>query len=260
MMPAPRPMALMRTYAQAFLDLLYTRRCVHCEDFLSGDQRHEEHRWLCDPCLKAISRIEPPFCEVCGEPYDGAISGTFRCGNCTGLKLHFDFAVATCRAEGVVRELVHKFKYERALYLRGLLGLLLSRTLGEARLTGLNPAEWTLVPVPLYHARRREREYNQSWELCREVSRLTGIPALDALRRVRATTSQASLSRHQRIENLRNAFQPARAVLRRASLRGRKVLLVDDVLTTGSTTSECARVLRREAGAEKVVVITVARG
>ena len=83
---------------------------------------------------------------------------------------------------------------------------------------------------------------------------------LDALSRVRSTTPQASLSRHQRIANLRGAFAVRPGVLKRRALQGRPVLLVDDVLTTGSTTSECARVLRREAGAEKVVVITVARG
>jgi competence protein ComFC len=86
------------------------------------------------------------------------------------------------------------------------------------------------------------------------------LPVLDALSRVRPTTPQASLSRHQRIENLRGAFSVKRAILKRGALQGRPVFLVDDVLTTGSTTSECARVLRREAGAEKVVVITVARG
>ena len=78
--------------------------------------------------------------------------------------------------------------------------------------------------------------------------------------RTRATTAQASLTRHQRLENLHGAFGIESSVLRRASLAGRNVLLVDDVLTTGSTTSECARVLRRQAGVEKVVVLTVARG
>ncbi len=259
MNPAAR--AILRTYADAFLDLLYTRRCVACEGLLPGGPRTDEARWLCLPCVKGLPRIEPPFCEVCGEPYDGAMAGPFRCGNCTGLKLHFDFAVAACRADGTARELIHKFKYERALHLRGVLGCLLSRTLRDPRLTQVSATTgWALVPVPLHHARLRAREYNQSSELCRELSRRTGIPVLDALRRTRSTTAQASLTRHQRIENLRNAFQPHPSLVRRATLKGRPVLLVDDVLTTGSTTSECARVLCRDAGAEKVVVITVARG
>jgi predicted amidophosphoribosyltransferase len=92
------------------------------------------------------------------------------------------------------------------------------------------------------------------------LSATTGLPVAEALSRVRPTTPQASLSRHQRIENLRGAFTVKRRVIDRGVLQGRPVLLVDDVLTTGSTTSECARILRREAGVEKVVVITVARG
>jgi ComF family protein len=257
--PSPRALPRWRGYAEAFLDLLYTRRCEGCEVFLPA-QRQAEARWLCDGCLKKVQRIVPPFCEVCGEAYEGAISSTFRCGNCTGLKLHFDFAVAACQAEGVVRELIHGFKYNRRLHLRGVLGSLLGKTLEDARLAQLTPADWTLVPVPLHHARQRERDYNQSMELCRQLSKEAGIPVLDALRRGRSTTAQASLSRNQRIENLRGAFQVRPSLTRRNSLKDRAVLLVDDVLTTGSTTSECARVLRREAGCQKVVVITVARG
>lgn len=257
--PLAKPTPWWRGYTEAFLDLVYTRKCEGCEAFLPA-QRLDEARWLCDVCLKQVQRIEPPFCEVCGESYDGAISGTFRCGNCTGLKLHFDFAVAACQAEGVVRELIHKFKYNRRLHLRGVLGHLLGRTMEDARLSALNPAEWALVPVPLHHARQRERDYNQSMELCRELSRLSGIPVMDALRRVRSTTAQASLSRQQRIENLRGAFQANPSLVRRSVLKDLCLLLVDDVLTTGSTTSECARILRRETGAQKVVVITVARG
>lgn len=254
----PTAAAWWREYTEAFLDLLYTRRCEGCEIFLPA-QRRDEARWLCDECLKQVQRIEPPFCEVCGEAYEGAISGTFRCGNCTGLKLHFDFAIAACQAEGVVRELIHQFKYNRRLHLRGVLGHLLGRTLDDTRLSALRAHGWALVPVPLHHARQRERDYNQSAELCRELSRTCGIPVVDALRRTRSTTAQASLSRHQRIENLRGAFQARPPVVSRGVLKGRAVLLVDDVLTTGSTTSECARVLRREAGVQKVVVITVAR-
>lgn len=249
---------IFRQYTPTFLDLLYTRRCEACETFLESG-RTGAAQWLCEKCLLKLHRIEPPFCNVCGEPYDGAMTDTFRCGNCTGLQLHFEFAIAGYKAEGVLRELVHRFKYQRALYLRGVLGSLLERSLADRRISepGL---QWTLVPVPLFHSRQREREYNQAWELCRVLAKSTGLPALNALSRVRSTTPQASLSRHQRMENLRGAFALSRGTLKKHALQGRAVLLVDDVLTTGSTTSECARILRREARVEKVVVITVARG
>jgi ComF family protein len=216
-------------------------------------------RWLCDACHRGMARIEAPFCGVCGEQYPGQMTEAFRCGNCADLKLHFEFAIAGYQADGAVRELVHRFKYQRALHLRGLLGAMLEMVLEDSRLASRG-TPWMLVPVPLFHARLREREYNQAMELGRVLARATGWPLLDAMSRLRPTTPQASLSRHQRIENLHGAFAVKRGVVRRGLLAGRQVLLVDDVLTTGSTTSECARILRREAGVEKVVVITVARG
>ena len=255
--PLPRS-AKWRDYITAFLDLVYTRRCVSCDIFLAGG-RQEALRWLCDACADTMRAIEPPFCQVCGETYEGAIQEEFRCGNCADLNLHFHFALAGYHAEGIVRKLVHKFKYQRALYLKGLLGTLLARVLGDPRLKTGDDSP-LLIPVPLHHARQRQREYNQAWELCRVLSEIAGVPALDALSRVRPTTPQASLSRNQRIENLRGAFMVKPGVAKKGGLAGRTVLLVDDVLTTGSTTSECARILRREAGVEKVVVITVARG
>lgn len=252
------PGGILRRYATAFLDLLYTRRCEACEGFLESG-REGARRWLCDPCHAGMARVEAPFCHVCGEPYDGEMTGSFQCGNCADLTLHFEFAIAGYRADGAVRELVHRFKYQRALHLRGLLGTMLGRALEDGRLSRQD-SQWTLVPVPLFHARQREREYNQALELCRVLSKARDLPLLDAMSRVRSTTPQASLTRHQRMENLRGAFTMKRGVAKKGTLQGRAVLLVDAVLTTGSTTSECARILRKEAGVEKVVVITVARG
>lgn len=246
-------------YLCAFLDLVYPRRCEMCEVSLESE-REGAAGWLCNDCLDRLPRIEPPFCKLCGEPYEGVMTGEFQCGNCEGLKLHFDFAVSAFRARDAVRMMVHRFKYQRRLDLCGVLARLLAEVLDDPRLAALDRAAWTLVPVPLHHARERERQYNQSWELCQEFSAEVGFPALKALRRVRPTTAQASLSRHQRMENLRGAFALGRSVLQNHMLCGGNVLLVDDVLTTGSTASECARILKREGGVEKVVVITVARG
>lgn len=249
--------AIVRRYGSAFLDIVYPRRCEMCETLLEAG-REAEARWLCDGCLKNLKRIEPPFCNVCGEPYEGAVTDSFRCGNCTDLKLHFDFAVSAYHAEGPVRELVHRFKYQRRLDLRGLLTCMLRHVLEDERLAGAD--DWLIVPVPLHPTRERARQFNQAWELGRHLSKLTGLSALQALRRVRATPQQAALTRNQRLENLRKAFALSGAGAKSGGLKGRKVLLVDDVLTTGSTTSECARILKRDGGVEKVVVITVARG
>ncbi|MCA1962852.1 MAG: hypothetical protein LDL31_02770 [Prosthecobacter sp.] len=137
-------------------------------------------------------------------------------------------------------------------------------TLEDPRLVQENLSRWLLVPVPLHWSRKIVRGFNQSWELCCQLSDRTGIPALQALRRVNRTQRQALLNRKQRLVNMRGVFCLKNAWLppwrAKARLQGANVLLVDDVLTTGATAHECARVLRTQAGVQKVVVITAVRG
>jgi ComF family protein len=255
--PVPsRAQRLLRPVWQAWVDLVYPRQCCVCKVPV-------DEGWFCKTCTDALPRVEAPYCKVCGEVYEGALTNEFRCTNCSGRRLEFEFAVAACHAEGAMRELIHQFKYERRLQLRGALATLMVRTLeAEPRLARENLADWLLVPVPLHRSREVDREYNQSWELCQRLSRLTGIPAAKALLRTRETEQQAGLSRQERLKNLRGAFAVRQAGRwwPEIKLKERRILLVDDVFTTGATTSECARVLRREGGAEKVVVITVTRG
>jgi ComF family protein len=229
-----------------------------CEEPLPVQEREGLLEWLCGGCVEHLTRIVPPFCRVCGEPFDGALEREFRCMNCSGRRLAFDFAISAYRASEGVRELVHHFKYSKDLSLRAPLTQLLLSALNDPRLAAESLEDWRLVPVPLHRAREVDREFNQSRELCLGLSALTGIPVLDALRRVRVTDNQARLNREERLRNMRGAFsiRPRRA----DALKGARVLLVDDVLTTGATTHECAKVLKRDAGVEKIVVITVARG
>ena len=247
--------SLLAPWTQALLNLLYPRACRVCEVPLS------DREWFCRDCEQAFPTLEAPFCQVCGEPFDGPMDRPFRCDNCADRKLHFDFAIAGYRAEGEVRELIHRFKYGRDITLRAPLGRMLARALDDPRLKNEDLSVWRLVPVPLHHARQREREFNQSHELCLQLSRHTGIPVLPGMKRLRPTDKQARLTRAQRLENLRGAFAMRRGFSGKTSpLAGARVLLVDDVFTTGATTDECARILRREAGVQKVVVIAVARG
>jgi competence protein ComFC len=188
----------------------------------------------------------------------------FKCSNCEGRRLAFAFAISGYKASGPLREMIHRFKYSGDLTLRGVLADALLQALEDPRLAAENLGDWVLVPVPLHWWKQMRRQFNQSWELCRELSLRTGIPAVQVLTRRRATMAQARLSRKSRLENLRGVFALRRELpllgWRRPDLKGKNVLLVDDVLTTGTTTHECARVLRREAAVQKVVVITVARG
>ena len=251
---------------QALLDLLYPRACRACEEPLragcedrDGDGLDE---WLCHVCIDGLSRVEAPFCKVCGECYDGAITGEFRCANCADRKFAFEFAVSGFRAEGAVRDLIHRFKYGHDVTLRAVLGRMLQHSLDDPRLACESLAQWVLVPVPLHWSKRRARGFNQSLELCRVLTSRTRLATVDCLKRVRDTGSQAALHRNERLKNLRKAFSLRRGWFAHTApdLKGAKVLLVDDVLTTGATTHECARILKRDCGVEKVVVITVARG
>ncbi|HEY1050818.1 MAG TPA: ComF family protein [Prosthecobacter sp.] len=262
--PAPsRLRRALRPVLAAAVDLIYPRLCCGCKAPLEpGEPRTGIQTWFCPACEKNLPWLDAPYCRVCGETYDGSFSAEFRCMNCSGRRLEFEFAIAACHAEDTVRELVHQFKYERRLQLRGALATLLLRTLDEPRLSRESLASWLLVPVPLHREREKEREFNQSWELCQRLQRLTGVPAAKALARTRETDAQAGLDREERLQNLRGAFSLRKTWpwQKKPPLQGRSILLVDDVFTTGATTSECARVLRREGGAQKVVVITVARG
>jgi ComF family protein len=195
----------------------------------------------------------PPFCAKCSQPFAGAISGTFICANCEDRVLHFDAAVSAYRSRGVVRKVMHDFKYGRRIHLRHLLGRWLAESLEDPRLAGRHFD--FIVPVPLHSARKRERGFNQAELLALALHRLTGLPLQNALQRIRYTTTQTQFDRGERIENLRGAFR-----LRRGSnVRDLRMFLVDDVLTTGSTLSECAKVLKK-AGAISVHAATAARG
>ena len=232
---------------EPLLSLLYPPHCANCEaGTAAGD-------YLCAACKKKARTIDAPFCETCSQPFYGAIDSKFSCANCADRQFHFECAVSRYRATGVVREFVHRFKYGREFHLRHPLADWLADTLDDDRIRA-RPFD-CIIPVPLHPRRKREREFNQAEVLARLLATRTGRPMRDCLRRVRYTTTQTRFDRHERIENLRNAF----ALPHNADVRDRHVLLIDDVLTTGSTLDECARVLR-SAGAASVRAITVARG
>ena len=173
--------------------------------------------------------------------------------NCGDRDLFFDFATAAYRSRGVVRKLIHQFKYNRQFHLRHLLARMLSEGFRDRRLAA-EPVD-AIIPVPLHPARCREREFNQAEVLGRLAGRRLGLPVVDCLRRRRYTLTQTHFHREERFENLQGAFDLKAG----SSLDGHRLALVDDVLTTGSTADACARTLL-EGGAAAVVVITVARG
>jgi ComF family protein len=231
---------------RAIASLFYPSVCAACSSTV--DTPH----YLCVGCSDRAPRIEPPFCATCSEPFQGAITEAFACANCADRTLHFESAVSAFRSRGVVRQLVHEFKYGKQAHLRHPIAEWLAEALADPRLQGRRFD--AVVPVPLHPARRRERGFNQADLLAEILSRRAGVPLHAALQRVRYTTTQTAFDRSERMANLRDAFR----LRKNADVRGLRVLLVDDILTTGSTLSECARVLKA-GGALSVHAATAAR-
>ena len=212
--------------------------------------------------MTAIHPIAGLVCAVCGErlasPF-AVCEGEARCGACQRLQPLFARAVAYGSYEGGLRELIHLLKYEQVRPAAGVLGRMLGEAIA-ALLPLLGEAAPLVVPVPLHAAKLRQRGFNQSELIARAalkspaLTSVCGQPPALLLERTRPTESQTGLTRHQRRENVHGAFR----VLNAEIVAGRSVLLVDDVFTTGTTVSECARVLRN-AGADRVWVATVAR-
>ena len=230
----------------AISSLFYPATCAVC----AADV--EFHEYLCENCRSRAPRIKPPFCAKCSEPFSGAITQTFTCANCAHRILHFDSAVAAYRSRGMVRKLVHEFKYGRHRHLRHPLAAWLAEAMNDPRLAGRRFD--LIVPVPLHPARQRERGFNQAELLAELLGNRTAIPLRPILERIRYTKTQTAYDRAERMENLQDAFR----LRKKEDVRGLRLLLIDDVLTTGSTLSECARVLK-EGGAISVHAATAAR-
>lgn len=241
--------AQLPVWKEAVLGFLYPPVCQSC----NRARATALEGYVCAACCQRVRFVKPPFCERCGLPFAGNLTSKFECANCRGRDLHFSSARSAVIARDVVLDVIHRYKYHRALWFEPFLGGLLAR----AAAPELRPAHWDcIVPVPLHPTKEREREFNQARRLAACLSRATGIPVNDRwLRRAKPTRTQTLLSREERAANVRTAFatQPG------LHLNGARVVVLDDVFTTGATTSACARVLQA-AGAGEVCVWTVARG
>jgi ComF family protein len=239
--------------AQGLFATLFPSDCRLCATPLTNIFRLP----VCPNCLSDMAPIAGTTCEICGERLGTghSVLPSQLCPACQETRPHFAKAAAYGAYAGGLRELIHLLKYERVEPAAVVLG----RMLGEAiQKLSISADSILVIPVPLHSAKRRERGFNQAKLIaCAALKKnaFAGVElATDVLERTRPTVSQIGLTRPQRVENIRGAFR----VRHPSRVSGRNVLLVDDVLTTGTTVSECARILRK-AGAEKVWVATVAR-
>ena len=240
---APGPL---RQAAFAVLNTVLPPQCLACGEPVDRPGA------LCAGCWDGVRFLESPLCAVCGYPFDYDPGPEARCGACSRRPPPYGRARAVFRYDDASRPLVLGFKYGDRIHGAPAFGRWLARA-GRGLLADADVA----VPVPLHRARLFRRRYNQAALLVRALERETGITAgLDWLVRHRRTPPQGNLSPAARRRNVQGAFAVRRG--READLAGRRVLLVDDVLTTGATVAACARTLRR-AGAAAVDVLTLAR-
>ncbi len=239
----------LRDLARNGMDLLFPRLCCACGATLGegGEQG------LCWDCRSGSIPIVPPTCRLCGVGVAGRIDHAFTCLRCQEDPPAYDRAISLFRYEGGVREAIHALKYHHDFSVIPDLAALLEAGLRVhvREFEGL-----TLVPVPLHRRKQRQRGFNQSRELSDVLRRrVPGLRIWTGLRRVKDTETQTHLSAAGRRDNVRAAFR----VAPRAQNIPDRVLLVDDVMTTGATLDACAKALRR-AGVREILAMTLARG
>lgn len=233
-----------------FAGLIYPDVCQICET----EHATASQGYVCEKCRGKIKYIEPPFCKQCGKPYEGSITMDFICGDCKSSRIYFDRARSVARYDDVIKKVVHLYKYRGALWVEPLLFKMLLEYVEKE----LNYNDWdAIIPVPLHFVKYNERGFNQAERLSAFLSKSTGIQLnTRLLKRVKYTETQTTLDRTKRGENVKNAFAVSDNSM---WLKGKRLILIDDVMTTGATVNECAKVLRR-AGAVEIAVWTVARG
>lgn len=233
-------------YGGAALDFLLPPRCVACGALT------DRQVGVCSQCWSDLAFVTRPFCDHCGKPFEFHIPGTSRCAACLRRPPSYDKAFSPLVYGDAARTIILQFKHGDQLgHGRFLAGLMAP----HVESFGFDAPY--LMPVPLHPWRIMRRRFNQSALLAQALSKRVGAPAdVLTLKRIRATPLQQGLNASQRRRNVRGAFavDPKRA----QRIRGRKVILVDDVLTTGATVEACAKVLRR-AGASQIGVLTAAR-
>jgi competence protein ComFC len=240
---------MLRQIFQGALDLLYPKACLLCKKKLTEDCVDE---LICGSCWRGIKKNPPPFCRRCGRSLGDADTHRNICPRCAKHTLHFDRAFSPCPYEGALKELIHKFKYERKEHLGKPLALLMINFIKEFNVP-IKDMD-CIIPVPLHRARLREREFNQAQILSLCIGNAFTTPVrCDILTRTRNTKRQIDLAADEREGNVQKCF----AVRCPSVVQNKKLLLIDDVLTTASTASESSRALK-DAGAHSVFVLTLA--
>jgi len=237
-----------RDICTGLVDLIFPPRCTACGKSLGERQCTP----FCEECTADFRYLSSPLCPVCGMPYADQTGTDHPCEMCLLSPPPFAAARSVGAYQGVLQEVIHRYKYGH--------DITIGETLGEIMADYPYPffdiRDYSAVmPVPLHVRRLRERGFNQSLILARQIARRHKLK-LDylSLKRVIPTPPQIHLGRHDREQNVRGAFE----VTKPPRVEGQKIIVVDDVYTTGSTARECARALNR-SGAAAVAILTLSR-
>lgn len=232
------------------LDFILPRECVVCFSILRDSQKD----FICDDCFNKIEIVQYPYCKVCGRPFISkealAYSPEHLCFQCREKRFHFNSARAAGVYSGILKELIHIYKFQK----KRALGKLLSEIMIAHLNNRFERIDFdTIIPVPLHKKRLRVRGFDQSLLLGINIGKQIGVPVLaDNLTRYRHTKPQLELKVNERFKNVRDAFR----VIGKEKIKDKNILLIDDVFTTGATVNECSRILKKE-GARKVDVFVL---
>jgi len=233
----------LRGLGSALLDFVYPPHCSLCKAPLQEDERV-----VCEGCWSKIQVISGSHCATCGCPLDEPAP---TCTNCESETLHFDRARILSPFDETIQSLIHQLKYRGKRSIGHRLGTMLGALIAS---DGDSDGADVIVPIPLHPSRKKERGYNQSALVASAMGDRLGIEvSTDLIVRTRRTATQTKLNAEERARNVAGAFE----VVHPEPVRGKEVLLVDDVLTTGATVNACAQVLL-EAGAKRVCLAALA--
>lgn len=229
------------------LNIIVPQTCLYCKK----DQRYDYKFPLCENCLKELEPIKFPYCQKCGIELK---SGGALCYNCKKdkVKRYFSFSRSVFKFNPVLREAIHTFKYSGYKNIGRWLGSLMAEKFIEYKeLEGFD----FLIPVPISLRKKRERGFNQSEILAFEISKKTGLSVLsDVVVKIKDTKSQVGLSQNERENNLEGSF----SCINHDKIKGKKIIIVDDVATTLSTLNEVSKVLKK-SGVKEIACYTLAR-
>lgn len=240
---------MLQNIVKSALNILWPLYCQACKKRLEIDSKIH----LCPDCLAKIRFNKLPFCKKCGRSLEGHNSYSDYCHSCQKNEFNFERAYSACLYEGILKELLHEFKYNKNMQAGNTLSAILLKFFEE----NLFEKNFDfIVPIPLFAAKEREREFNQAEILARPISKKFLITlSKSILVKFKPTPSQTTLTKEKRFLSQKDVFK----VLHPEAFYKKKLLIIDDIMTTGATINEAARTLKK-SGAQDVYGLTLIRG